>query len=78
MVCHAALCPLQGKRREQLREVFQSAHDAGLQALQGEVAAAAEGVSDSVAWGQLLDALEPIQVGGGTLSLLVWPLSFSP
>lgn len=53
---------LQGRSLEELREVYRAAHDAGLQALQEEVAAAAEGVSDSSSWGQLLEALEPIQV----------------
>jgi hypothetical protein len=53
---------LQGASPGSLREVYRAAHDAGLQALQEEVAAAAAGISDSSSWGQLLETLEPIQV----------------
>jgi hypothetical protein len=53
---------LQGASPGSLREVYRAAHDAGLQALQEEVAAAAAGVSDSSSWVQLLETLEPIQV----------------
>jgi hypothetical protein len=52
---------MQGKSPDELREVYMAAHDAGLQVLQEEVAAAAAGVNNS--WGQLLETLEPIQVG---------------
>jgi hypothetical protein len=53
---------LQGRTPDELRERYSAAHDAGLQALQEEVAAAASGISDTDSWGQLLEALEPIQV----------------
>jgi hypothetical protein len=54
------LIVLQGKSPDQLRELYRAAHDAGLQVLQEEVAAAAAGVNSN--WGQLLETLEPIQV----------------
>lgn len=56
---------VQGKTPAELRELYRSAHNAGLQALQEEVAAAAAGVSESD-WGQLLETLEPIQVASGS------------
>lgn len=53
---------MQGKSPDELRASYRAAHDAGLQALQEEVAAAAAGITDSASWGQLLETLEPIQV----------------
>lgn len=62
---------LQGKSPDELRELYSAAHDAGVQALQEEVAAAAAGISDSDSWGQLLESLEPIQVG-----VAAWQLAY--
>lgn len=61
-VCACVLgCSLQGKQAEQLSGLYRQALDAGLEALQQEVAAAAAGAGDG-SWGPLLDVLEPIKV----------------
>jgi hypothetical protein len=53
---------MQGKAPDELRARYRAAHDAGLAALQADVAAAADGIADGEAWGQLLQALEPVEV----------------
>jgi broad specificity phosphatase PhoE len=63
----------QGRSAAELAPMYQQALDAGLAALQEEVAAAAAAASgedsdstaaDSSSWGALVQALEPIKVGG--------------
>jgi hypothetical protein len=53
---------LQGQSAAELSPLYRAALDAGLQALQDELAAAADGL-EGASWGPLLDALEPIKVG---------------
>lgn len=58
---------MQGKAAADLAAGYKQALDAGVDALQQEVAAAAAGSDDSSNWGQLLDTLEPIKVGKSEL-----------
>ncbi|KAF6264965.1 hypothetical protein COO60DRAFT_1634018 [Scenedesmus sp. NREL 46B-D3] len=55
----------QGKSGAELSPLYRQALDAGLAALQAELAAAAYGLDDA-SWGPLLDALEPIKVASGS------------
>jgi hypothetical protein len=52
---------VQGKSAEELAPRYKQALDAGLAALQAELAAATDSMDDA-RWGPMLDALEPIRV----------------
>ncbi|WIA11509.1 hypothetical protein OEZ85_011622 [Tetradesmus obliquus] len=55
----------QGQAAADLSPLYKQALDAGLAALQEELAAAADGL-EGASWGPLLDALEPIKVVSGS------------